>query len=473
MRRRRVHDTPREAFGNIATAEESREDRSSLKEHLAEEVMSPISFYTCLVLFVSSGAFLLWHFSPVGIHVLQSAVKNTTIYSIPHALPNVGDKSLRYQIIRFFYDLRQDNIPSLEKVKEINRKKYEPISIPKNASLLYDIYKCPLIPPKNYPHTWNVLDIVTHWPLEDTYFRKEQQTIHQGLCVFDYRLDYDKAKQYRSLELPFIIRNDPEVARTVVRWNYDGYLSQLLGNAPHRTEVSNESTYMYWVHPELARRRLANDKMKGYSYNAPKNWKPPTEMMKMTYDDWVLIANSSKGKDQHIHDYYYFQISGCGGGICEEGSTEFLFDELVFFQPNKDNLYLVQPEKQKGIHCRFGMPGLSIAAHFDGSRNTIVVLSGSRRYLLAHPRECSKLGLYPIDHPSARHSRLKWTNGTLDGSWRKARLSEVVLQAGDVLYLPAHWFHLIVSLDVNVQCNTRSGIGSRHSKTIRECGFPS
>jgi ribosomal protein L16 Arg81 hydroxylase len=36
-------------------------------------------------------------------------------------------------------------------------------------------------------------------------------------------------------------------------------------------------------------------------------------------------------------------------------------------------------------------------------------------------------------------------------------VNEVVLHAGDVLYLPTFWFHHIVSLTTNYQCNTRSG----------------
>lgn len=81
-----------------------------------------------------------------------------------------------------------------------------------------------------------------------------------------------------------------------------------------------------------------------------------------------------------------------------------------------------------------------------------------------------------MGHPSARHSGLSWQpNGTNDREgytqWKEARVNEVVLQAGDVLYLPTHWFHMIVSLDINIQCNTRSGIDGRFTQTIKECGF--
>lgn len=218
--------------------------------------------------------------------------------------------------------------------------------------------------------------------------------------------------------------------------------------------------------------------------------------------------------------YYYFRMVGCGEKQgCEKNATEFLFDEMPFFQPkrsrsgqkqtadakassvlNQENLYLVQPEKQRGIHCRFGMPGILAANHYDASRNAIAVLGGSRRYIISRPMECPNMGLYPMGHPSARHSRVDWTtafedyqkmiesdnifgSSPEDPSWvnyrrdltrlvNNATSTEVILQAGDVLYLPSYWFHFIISLTTNMQCNTRSGRDDKDDDVMTECGFP-
>jgi len=48
---------------------------------------------------------------------------------------------------------------------------------------------------------------------------------------------------------------------------------------------------------------------------------------------------------------------------------------------------------------------------------------------------------------------------------------QVVLQAGDVLYLPTNYFHHIVSLNTNLQCNARSGVTQHYMKEIKDCGF--
>ena len=58
-----------------------------------------------------------------------------------------------------------------------------------------------------------------------------------------------------------------------------------------------------------------------------------------------------------------------------------------------------------------------------------------------------------------RHSAVDWSDPDYDKfpNFGKARVNEIVLQAGDVLYLPKNWFHYIISIDRNYQCNIRSG----------------
>jgi ribosomal protein L16 Arg81 hydroxylase len=56
-------------------------------------------------------------------------------------------------------------------------------------------------------------------------------------------------------------------------------------------------------------------------------------------------------------------------------------------------------------------------------------------------------------------------------SFQKLRANEVILQPGDVLYLPTYWIHYIISLNVNFQCNTRSGITADFNAEIKRCGF--
>ena len=52
---------------------------------------------------------------------------------------------------------------------------------------------------------------------------------------------------------------------------------------------------------------------------------------------------------------------------------------------------------------------MSQRRHFDGSRNFIASLAWERRFILSRADQCKELALYPVDHPSERHSVIDWS----------------------------------------------------------------
>lgn len=106
----------------------------------------------------------------------------------------------------------------------------------------------------------------------------------------------------------------------------------------------------------------------------------------------------------------------------------------------------------------------------------IAMITGAKRYILSPPNVCSQLGIVTSrKHPSYRHSMLNFGRVTLldkedagvemsdrEKEWLRiaanAPTLSTVLKAGEVLYVPSHWFHYIVSLQKSAQCNTRSGM---------------
>lgn len=478
-------------------------------------------------------------------------------YLIPEAMKGIGNKRKWYGELRREYDtevLPKDDERSLRFVAaERARRGLHPQSARTHTP--YDIHDCPDQPPEGYPLQWPVLDVLKNWPADDP--SPPAGGIAQGICVFDYRTERDKASRYQKKEVPFIMRDDPAVARTAERWLHPGYMERLLmGNedTQRRTEYSPNNHFMYWVDKRTknerreAARKLRKQKKNGDETHvgfgrgdqeemakamheletlhalqdkleeaqeyleehedddeaqdaverlqeqvavakkrkknrAQENWQPPTENLRMTYLDWLKHANVTDDKLGPDNPHWYFRLIGCGAmgedtadGSCDKGSSEWLFDELPFFQPRRGadrSFYLVEPGHQKGIHCRFGMKGVIAENHFDLSRNVITVLGGQRRYILSHPSQCLNMNLLPRGHPSARHSAVDWSNPDLDSfpTFAQATVNEVIMQPGDVLYLPTNWFHYIVSLDLNMQCNTRSGGEKINRKYIEDCGF--
>jgi len=394
----------------------------------------------------------------------------------PESMGAVGDKTKRYYELRKEIDeiLPIDPDRTRRRVRnELRRNTYESM---RPEELPYDVNNCPLYPPDGYPYAWSAMDLVENWPPDDPTPRSK---IYNGICVFDYETELEKAKIYRAAEVPFVVRDDPQVLRTAERWNHPGYMLNMLSDTPHRTEYSPNNHFMYWMaeNPNKKRKKFAQQLGRGGRPKwptPPEGWKPPTKLLRMPYEEWVGHANTTDDKLGPDMPHWYYRLIGCGAqGRCDKDSSEYLFDEMPFFQPRDGGLYIVEPQRQKGIHCRFGMKGVIAENHFDGSRNSIAVLGGERRYILAHPEQCPNLALYPKEHPSARHSAVDWSDPDLDTypEFVDARANEVILQAGDVLYLPTNWFHFIVSLTMNFQCNTRSGISSHYMQPMKDCGF--
>jgi hypothetical protein len=308
---------------------------------------------------------------------------------------------------------------------------------------------CPPTPPADYPKEYKILDLVNNWNPDSN----EIPPFHyDSLCHFDYQNSSQLAQAYayRAKEVPFIVYNVPEVDSVVKKWNDLKYLTKLLGSRSYRTETSQSNHFMYWTGGRNVR---------------TSNWTPPTKVISTTFQDWLKHAVIGQNKSLDEREHQYFRVSS-------DLNNDWLYEELPFFKPKK-SLFIVEPREQRGIHCRFGMRSVIAEAHFDGSRNSVAMVAGLRRWILTHPRHCKNMHMLQRPHPSARHSEVDWSkpDAIKFPNFPKVLANEVILQPGDVLFVPTVWIHYIVSLNVNIQCNTRSGIYHGYDADVRDCGF--
>jgi hypothetical protein len=336
----------------------------------------------------------------------------------------------------------------------------QPLETVDASTLDYDIHKCPPDIPPGYPIQWNVMDVLKNWNPDDM---EISSTIYQGLCTVDWRdpVQQQTADTYRQAEVPFMIHHHPEVWQAAERWSHYDYVEKLLKDEAYRNEHSKNNHMPYW--------KLRRGKQ------GPPGWEPPTENVELTFQEWYQKANeletTHSNKNNNINitqvEHWYFRLNGEF-----KGKSGFLYDELPLFVPKK-SFFMVDPKDQRGINCRLGSKSIIADLHYDMSRNFILLLKGQKRYILAHPDQCLNLELHPPGHPSARHSRVDWSDPKdwHTGNFEKARVNEVLMQAGDILYLPTSWFHYIVSLNLNYQCNARSGTSYENLPAIQECGF--
>ncbi|XP_063551143.1 tRNA wybutosine-synthesizing protein 5 isoform X3 [Gorilla gorilla gorilla] len=99
---------------------------------------------------------------------------------------------------------------------------------------------------------------------------------------------------------------------------------------------------------------------------------------------------------------------------------------------------------------RISSPGLQLWTHYDVMDNLLIQVTGKKRVVLFSPRDAQYLYLkgtksevLNIDNPDLAKYPL----------FSKARRYECSLEAGDVLFIPALWFHNVISEEFGVGVN--------------------
>jgi len=191
---------------------------------------------------------------------------------------------------------------------------------------------------------------------------------------------------------------------------------------------------------------------------------PPEERYKPS-SEWSFISLDLPSFSRSVISYSLFTLPRYWNPL--------LYTHCYFVISNspEPTFFGFSPKDQKGIQCRFGERGVVAATHYDAGRNMIGMMTGAKRYILAPPNQCSKLGILTdpklggyrhsyinfghialLQDPSMPFYEREWLNAAKD-----SLAIDTVLKEGEVLYVPSHWFHYIISLQRSAQCNTRSG----------------
>lgn len=90
-----------------------------------------------------------------------------------------------------------------------------------------------------------------------------------------------------------------------------------------------------------------------------------------------------------------------------------------------------------------GQKGIVMPIHYDATDNLYVMEWGRKRAIIGAPGQLDELYRYPNGHPLVGSSQVNLTAPDLPRypHFEKAKLREVIVGPGDVLYLPAWWWH--------------------------------
>ena len=117
-----------------------------------------------------------------------------------------------------------------------------------------------------------------------------------------------------------------------------------------------------------------------------------------------------------------------------------------------DVSFLTQPwRKVLEVNMWSGTDNVTTPLHYDVTHNFYVQVKGRKRFILFAPKDYNNIYLYPRIHPSTRMSQVASSFPNVDlekfPKFENAQPYEVVLEAGDVLFIPAYWFHMPTALE--------------------------
>lgn len=180
---------------------------------------------------------------------------------------------------------------------------------------------------------------------------------------------------------------------------------------------------------------------------APEINMPGNELkLKFTQAVDLICNNSDEGKK-----YYMMQRS-----IYDE------FPELV-----KDIEIPIYADKSKEhvINFWFGEKGINTKPHYDYSNNFLVQVVGKKRVRLFSPKNTPHMYPYSmydcvtmdgVSHPAVQASQIADIDKIDHNKFSDFKLSkcfEAILEPGDLLFIPAGWWHEVKSLDVSMSVN--------------------
>lgn len=123
-----------------------------------------------------------------------------------------------------------------------------------------------------------------------------------------------------------------------------------------------------------------------------------------------------------------------------------------------------------------GGAGACATPHYDTDDNVFVQLAGAKRVLMWAPEHAPAFHLHPAHHPRARQAQVTdplRVSASPPFDPRALPAYEVVLRAGDVLFMPAFVLHHVTALSASVSVNvwTRSA-AARAAQAVESTPMP-
>lgn len=152
---------------------------------------------------------------------------------------------------------------------------------------------------------------------------------------------------------------------------------------------------------------------------------------------------SSKDDDDLKREFWYYQDDF-------DGFTEGSFEDIGY---GLDQI-VATPEKVS-IGIWIGEKGVTTHAHYDSYYNVYAQISGRKKFTLVSPMYWMDLKPFPFCHPSFAQSQVG-LGGRSQVLFSGINQTEIILEPGDILYIPPLWWHEVIALEDSISVNSWS-----------------
>lgn len=226
---------------------------------------------------------------------------------------------------------------------------------------------------------------------------------------------YEFRKKIFSSRKPVIITGKLTDWKSYSLWSVD-YLNNLVGNKEINVNISPNKIFTF-------------DPQAQFTITSKK--------MKFTdFTNWIVQKKTT-------NEYYYLQQSSIKTSFPE------LLPDIEVPDYIEQKLFII-------ANLWIGTGGNISPLHYDMSENFLCQLRGRKRVLLFEPKQTSLLYPFPAHSKIPHMSQLNIDQIDRDKfpKFQKAKYIDCMLEPGEMLFIPAFWWHQVYSLDqLNIAIN--------------------
>lgn len=234
-------------------------------------------------------------------------------------------------------------------------------------------------------------------------------------------VSFELFNEIHSRRSPAILRG-LNIGSCLGKWTAE-YLSQIVGNKPVKIHVSETGQMNFLT--------------KNFQYKT------------MPFDQLIKRSSSNQHEDYFLTntEVYYLRALGTDSRGREVANMENHYPELYqdFLIPQ-----FLEASSIFSSVLRVASKGVQLWTHYDVMDNLLVQVTGKKRAVLYSPEdipylylEGDKSQVVDIDNPNLERFP----------EFVKATAHECIMEPGDILFIPALWFHNMTSLNFSVAVN--------------------